>query len=66
MELEVADDGHGLEPGRRERALDDGHIGLASVSQRVIFAGGEFELESSEKGTVARARLPADANLAGG
>ena len=35
LELEVADDGRGIEPGRREEALAEGHIGLASVTERV-------------------------------
>ena len=50
LELEVADDGHGMEPGRREAALAQGHIGLASVAQRVQSAGGSFALESSSRG----------------
>jgi two-component system, NarL family, sensor kinase len=58
IELEVADDGTGMEPGRRERALGEGHIGLASVTERVQQAGGAFELESSRHGTVASARVP--------
>ena len=58
VELAVADDGKGMEPGRRERALAEGHIGLASVAQRVQSEGGEFELESSPTGTTARARMP--------
>ena len=58
LEMEVADDGRGIEPGRREAALAQGHIGLASVTQRVLSAGGSFEVDSSSKGTVARARLP--------
>lgn len=60
VEVEVADDGRGLEEGRRERALAEGHIGLASVAQRVGSAGGEFELESSGSGTRGRARIPID------
>ena len=58
LEFVVSDDGKGLEPGRRERALAEGHIGLASLSQRVNFAGGEFRLETSDAGTIALARLP--------
>ncbi len=58
LELEVSDDGTGMEPGRRESALAQGHIGLASVTQRVQTAGGKFTVESSSKGTTARARLP--------
>lgn len=58
VELEIADDGSGMEPGRREDALSQGHIGLASVTERVQQAGGTFELDSSSSGTVGRARLP--------
>ena len=31
----MADDGRGIEPGRRDEALAEGHIGLASVDERV-------------------------------
>jgi two-component system NarL family sensor kinase len=58
LELEIADDGHGFQPGRLEAALAQGHIGLASVGQRVRSACGTFEVESSSKGTIARTRLP--------
>jgi len=60
IEIEVRDDGRGLEPGRRERALSQGHIGLASVNERICSAGGEFELESSGEGTRAWAWVPAE------
>jgi two-component system, NarL family, sensor kinase len=57
--LEVVDDGRGIEPGRAERALDEGHIGLASVAQRLESVGGELELEGRPgAGTTARARVP--------
>jgi two-component system NarL family sensor kinase len=58
VELEVADNGHGMQPGRRESALAQGHIGLAAVTERVQQAGGTFELVSSSQGTTASARLP--------
>jgi two-component system, NarL family, sensor kinase len=59
VELEVADDGRGIQPGRREQALADGHIGLASVTQRLGAAGGALEItDAPEGGTVALARLP--------
>jgi two-component system NarL family sensor kinase len=58
LELEVADDGGGIEPGRLDEALAEGHIGLASVNERVAAAGGDFELESSPSGTRVLARLP--------
>lgn len=57
--LEVTDDGRGIEPGRPQRALAEGHIGLASLAQRVEGEGGRLELEAGpEGGTVARVRLP--------
>ena len=60
IELEVVDDGSGIPPGRREQALADGHIGLASVTQRVGAAGGDLEISDAPGGgTVAIARLPA-------
>jgi two-component system, NarL family, sensor kinase len=60
VELEVADDGEGMEPSRPREALASGHIGLASVVQRVETAGGEFTLDSAPgEGTRALARLPA-------
>jgi len=59
LELCVSDDGCGIEPGRPEAALAEGHIGLASVAHRVEVNGGSFELErSSQGGTLARATLP--------
>lgn len=58
LELEVDDDGRGFEVGRPQQALSGGHIGLASVTERVQSAGGRFELESSSAGTHALARIP--------
>jgi signal transduction histidine kinase len=58
LELTVADDGAGFTTERRRQALAEGHIGLASVSQRLLTAGGELEISSSDEGTTARALLP--------
>jgi len=59
IELEVRDDGAGLDPDRRAAALEDGHIGLASSEQRVRSAGGELVVESAAgRGTTVRATLP--------
>ena len=58
VELEVADNGIGMPPGRRESALAQGHIGLAAVTERVQQSGGSFDVQSSPEGTVARARVP--------
>lgn len=46
VELEVADDGRGIQPGRRESALAEGHIGLASVAQRLEANGGSFRVSA--------------------
>ena len=43
LELEVIDDGTGIAPGRRDEALAEGHIGLASVNERVRAAEGQFD-----------------------
>ncbi len=58
LELEVIDDGTGIAPGRRDEALAEGHIGLASVNERVRAAEGQFTVETSAAGTRALARLP--------
>ena len=59
LRLEVADDGRGIPPGRQDRALREGHIGLASAVQRVQAIGGEAEVWSEPgSGTVVRARIP--------
>ena len=60
LELDVADNGHGMPSGRREAALGEGHIGLASVSQRLHSRGGSLAIDSSESGTRATARMPLD------
>jgi two-component system NarL family sensor kinase len=61
IELEIADDGVGMEPDRPASALAQGHIGLASVTERVQQAGGRFELHSDPSGTRATARVPVEA-----
>jgi two-component system NarL family sensor kinase len=58
LELMVNDDGRGFEKERPQQALSEGHIGLASVAERVKSAGGRFELESSSAGTTGRALVP--------
>jgi signal transduction histidine kinase len=58
--LTVEDDGRGLESGRREAALREGHVGLASSTERVEALAGRFEVEGLPgQGTRARAVLPA-------
>lgn len=61
IELEVRDDGSGFDPARREAALLDGHLGLASSEQRVRSAGGELIVSSAPgHGTTVQAVLPPD------
>jgi PAS domain S-box-containing protein len=58
--LTVQDDGVGIETGRREAALRDGHVGLASSAERVEALAGRFEVDGLPAGgTRARAVLPA-------
>jgi signal transduction histidine kinase len=59
--LRVSDDGRGLAESRREAALRDGHVGLATCGQRVEALGGRLDVWTRpEGGTVIRAALPAD------
>ena len=58
--LEVRDDGRGIADGRPEAALAEGHVGLASIVQRVEAMGGSLELSTPEGGgTSAVAHIPA-------
>jgi two-component system NarL family sensor kinase len=57
--LAVTDNGVGIPPGRRERALADGHIGLASSAERVRAIGGSFDVTSEVgEGTTVRVGIP--------
>lgn len=57
--LVVTDDGRGMEAQRPERALAQGHVGLASCRERVEAAGGTMHLESAPgHGATVRIRLP--------
>lgn len=59
VELEVQDDGRGIPQGRLTRALLDGHIGLASVNERVAVLGGTVDIRASHgTGTTVRVTLP--------
>jgi two-component system, NarL family, sensor kinase len=59
LRLTVADDGIGLPQGRPERALEEGHIGLAAATERVRAVGGEIEVESGPgEGTTVTVVLP--------
>jgi PAS domain S-box-containing protein len=57
--LEVADDGKGIPEGRQDRALREGHIGLASTVQRMKAIGGDGEVSSTVgQGTVVKTSIP--------
>jgi two-component system NarL family sensor kinase len=59
LELEVCDDGSGIDPGRLARAPLEGHIGLASCAERVEALDGSFAVEPGPSGgTRVRARIP--------
>ncbi|HSD77709.1 MAG TPA: ATP-binding protein [Solirubrobacteraceae bacterium] len=47
MRLTVVDDGVGIPPGRLEQAVGQGHIGVASVIERVRAVGGHMEVHSA-------------------
>jgi two-component system, NarL family, sensor kinase len=59
LQLMVADDGTGIEPGQLERALADGHIGLAALRERVGSRSGRLTINTSpDEGTEIEATLP--------
>ncbi|HST43540.1 MAG TPA: ATP-binding protein [Conexibacter sp.] len=59
LQLEVADDGGGLDPVRLRRAPLEGHIGLASATERVEALDGVLEIASEPgQGTLVRVRIP--------
>jgi signal transduction histidine kinase len=53
--VEVADNGHGLDAGKRDVGAD----GIANMKERLTALGGECEISSGkEKGTAVRFRAP--------
>lgn len=59
LQLEVADDGRGLDPARLRSAPLEGHIGLASATERVEALDGRLEIAAQPgHGTLVRARIP--------
>lgn len=59
IECELSDDGAGFDPELLGQRLRAGHIGVASMRERVELAGGSFELESAPgAGTAIRFVLP--------
>lgn len=58
IDVTVSDDGAGMAPERQREALAEGHIGLASVAQRVQANGGEIRIEAApNSGTRVRVQL---------
>jgi PAS domain S-box-containing protein len=59
VELEVADDGAGIAPGRLHAALAEGGIGIAASRERVEAAGGRLTVEAAPGGgTIALVEVP--------
>jgi signal transduction histidine kinase len=59
LEVVVADDGPGIEPGRRREAASNGHFGLVGMNERAARTGGSFVVDSLPgQGTTARVRIP--------
>jgi signal transduction histidine kinase len=57
--ITVSDDGRGFESGSRFEAVREGHIGIASIAERIEAIGGCFDLRTSPgHGVSARAVLP--------
>jgi signal transduction histidine kinase len=62
LSIDVQDDGSGFDPDTASHGF-----GLAGMQERVSLAGGTLSIDSSERGTLLRARLPArHRNTAGG
>lgn len=58
--LVVDDDGRGFDPGRRVDVVAAGHIGLATLQERVAAASGTLVIDSAPgRGTTVTVRLPA-------
>jgi two-component system NarL family sensor kinase len=54
--LEIRDDGVGFSPEETPTLVQDGHLGLIAMRERVETVGGSWELRSSPgEGTVVRA-----------
>jgi signal transduction histidine kinase len=59
--LEICDDGRGMSREERERALAAGHLGLASMADRVEALGGSLTIASpteNGRGTTVTVQLP--------
>ena len=57
--IEVTDDGRGFEEQRLSRALEEGHIGLALLAERVEAVGGTLSIDAGPgRGTAVAVRIP--------
>jgi two-component system NarL family sensor kinase len=56
--LRVEDDGKGVRPERLEEALRSGHLGIATMRERVEQANGRFDLRSGDHGTCVEVAIP--------
>ncbi|MDQ6804439.1 MAG: ATP-binding protein [Actinomycetota bacterium] len=58
--VEVADNGQGIATGRREQALQQGHIGLAATTERVEAFAGTLAIDTAPgRGSIITASIPA-------
>ncbi len=55
LELTIADDGRGFDPGA---PADGSHLGLRNMRQRAEQLGGALEIETGPAGTTVRVRVP--------
>jgi signal transduction histidine kinase len=53
LDVVIADDGRGMDPGRRSAGL-----GLRGIEERVRELDGSMEISTSDRGTAVRIRLP--------
>jgi signal transduction histidine kinase len=59
LDLEVVDDGAGIEPGAEGRALRAGRVGIADMRQRATGIGGALSIGRLDAGTMVALRWPA-------
>jgi signal transduction histidine kinase len=59
--IEVVDDGRGFDPGSARPRIEDGHLGLAAMTERAALVGGDVTISSAPgRGTRIRLVLPAE------
>jgi two-component system, NarL family, sensor kinase len=59
LQLTVADDGRGIEPGQVEMAVSAGHIGLAAIRERIRSQGGRLDVSlKPDGGTTIEVTIP--------